>query len=535
MDEMINAVDEQQEIENKPKWYEGVSLEDAKAIIKANITTAARSFIAIGYYLKHIRDKQLYLEDGHASIWEFAQAEYGISKSTASRYMTMNDRFSEGGNSPNIAVPYQGFGKSQLQEMLSLNDEQLEQVTPDMKVMDIRSLGSPESQEDIQVDGQIEISEFPEYLPPDMLAEMELKEMGYADQAPISFPKITGTLLVEDMINADQAEQSIAISQQEDELEEPEESLPDERWNIGDLPQAKDKYVRNLARVFVEKMGSQLVLASFGNIPSDEVIKGKIKDLDRRENGVEIEEGIMSSVGAELIEFFRGGEDFGVCSFTRFGTQVRKALEEWQKKESDTSEPEDQEVEKKAEEVIDGEFTVIEEPESGDLTDLQIAQEELERAQNLLNKCLKDVPDENNVHIRGMKLKVAALASLVCEIDDIENPPPKPEQPELPTLKNNDQRAAFVDNFETWPLWIETEETGERYYRYDLDDGTSMVVKVYHAMLFNWKGGLDDRYTEGYGRHEYYLLEPGKFFRDCDANRSALIEKLKEIQKKVIT
>lgn len=134
-----------------------------------------------------------------------------------------------------------------------------------------------------------------------------------------------------------------------------------------------------------------------------------------------------------------------------------------------------------------------------------------------------------------MKIKVAALASLVCDLDDIENPLPKAEQPELPMLRNNDQRAAFVDAYETWPLWIETVETGERYYRYDLADGTSMVVKVYHAMLYDYRRTdlpWEERYTEGYGMHEYYLLQPGKFFRDCGANRSALIEKLKEIQKK---
>ena len=107
----------------------------------------------------------------------------------------------------------------------------------------------------------------------------------------------------------------------------------------------------------------------------------------------------------------------------------------------------------------------------------------------------------------------------------------KPEQPELPLLRNNDQRSAFVDAYETWPLWIETEETGERYYRYDLPDGTSFVVKTYHSMLYDYKAGAGMRYKEGYGANEQYILEPGKFFRDCSANRSAMIEKLKELQK----
>ena len=105
------------------------------------------------------------------------------------------------------------------------------------------------------------------------------------------------------------------------------------------------------------------------------------------------------------------------------------------------------------------------------------------------------------------------------------------QQPELPVLKNNEQRAAFVDNYKSWPLWIETQETGERYYRYNLPDGTSFVVKTYHSMLYDYKAGIGMRRKEGYGANEQYILEPGRFFRDCSANRSAMIEKLKELQK----
>jgi hypothetical protein len=132
-------------------------------------------------------------------------------------------------------------------------------------------------------------------------------------------------------------------------------------------------------------------------------------------------------------------------------------------------------------------------------------------------------------------MELQALRDLLTAHENSEPEDPEPEQVELPLLKNNDQRASFIDSYETWPVWIETEETGEKYYRYDLPDGTSIVVKVYHAMLFDYKAHAtkyEERFSEGYGRHEYYLLHDGKFFRDCETNRSALIEKLKEIQKK---
>ncbi len=126
----------------------------------------------------------------------------------------------------------------------------------------------------------------------------------------------------------------------------------------------------------------------------------------------------------------------------------------------------------------------------------------------------------------------------VIDGEYVEVPPEpefvKPVQPELPILKNNDQRAAFVDAYETWPLWIETKETGERYYRYSLPDDTRMVVKVYHARIFDYKapGSYEDKFREGWGEEEYYLLREGKFFRNCRTSRPDMIEKLKELQKK---
>ena len=133
------------------KWYENITLKEAKTFIQSNIQnvdrsmkTIGRSVIAIGYYLKNVRDRSLYLEDGYNSIWDFAAGEYEISKSAASRYMAMNDRYSVDGNSPVVAEQYREFGKSQLQEMLYLTDEQLEEVTPDSTVAQIRKLRQPE-------------------------------------------------------------------------------------------------------------------------------------------------------------------------------------------------------------------------------------------------------------------------------------------------------------------------------------------------------------------------------------------------------
>lgn len=50
-------------------------------------------------------------------------------------------------------------------------------------------------------------------------------------------------------------------------------------------------------------------------------------------------------------------------------------------------------------EAIDAEFTEAESPENENLTDLEIARQELERANNLLIKCLRDLPDGSSIVI----------------------------------------------------------------------------------------------------------------------------------------
>ena len=117
---------------------------EVKEIIQENLATIRSSFIAVGYYLKYVRNRKLYLEDGYQTIWEFAEDNYGLRKSTASRWMAINDRFSENGNSPLLADQYKDFGKSQLQEMLYLTDEQIEQAEPEMTAKEIRAIRKPE-------------------------------------------------------------------------------------------------------------------------------------------------------------------------------------------------------------------------------------------------------------------------------------------------------------------------------------------------------------------------------------------------------
>ena len=201
----------------KGPWYESLNLEDTESFIKSNLVSAAQNVIAIGYYLKHIRDRQLYREAGYESIWDYASDRFGLSKSTTSRYIARNDKFSKGGNSPVLDSRYQDFGKAQLQEMLSLNSEQLEQVTPDMTVAQIREMRKPKEVPYYPLEGQMEITEFLE-------PEEPVQE---PSEAPVSFQmdvsELTPEVALEDAAKMQQIPSECCENSSEEEPEAPEE------------------------------------------------------------------------------------------------------------------------------------------------------------------------------------------------------------------------------------------------------------------------------------------------------------------------
>lgn len=464
------------------EWYRDVSLEDAEVFIRSNLQSAVRSVIATGFYLKHIRDNELYLEAGYKNINEYAMDRFGLSASATSRYITRNTRFSRGGNSPLIDDRFKDFSKSQLQEMLGISDEQLEQVTPDMTVREIRSMARPKEIPYIEIPGQTELKDIPGVMP---------------EEKTESFEASTAELFdVEEDENMVQAVTGKPISQE----------IP-----VAELMEEEDAEIATSQLLPEETAANEQ-----RNKPVDAAEKQQMGHcLHRPEYECSLPKEYMhrSGSGTDCAheccwECVKHGE----CKLECNSSADRPETEE----EIATSQTD----------------TEASENEMKERTDMEILRELLERKKQLLSKCLGTPGiDKSDEHIRMQKLEVGALASMLCELEDLEEKKDRPKQLELPQLKNNDQRAAFIDAYETWTLWIDNQETGERYYRYDLPDGTSFVIKTYHSMLYDWKADVAMRYKEGYGANEEYLLEPGKFFRDCRTNRTTLIEKLKEIQK----
>lgn len=464
------------------EWYRDVSLEDAEVFIRSNLQSAVRSVIATGFYLKHIRDNELYLEAGYKNVNEYAMDRFGLSASATSRYITRNTRFSRGGNSPLIDDRFKDFSKSQLQEMLGMSDEQLEQVTPDMTVREIRSMARPKEVPYIEIPGQTELKDIPGVMPEERAESFEASTAELFDVEedenmvqPVAGKPISQEIPVAELMEEEDAE--IATSQLL-----PEETVANEQRN--EPIDAAEK----------QQMGHCLYRPEYACSLPEEY-------MHRPGSGTDCAHECCW-------ECVKHGE----CKLECNSSADRPETEE----EIATSQTDNE----------------ASEDEVKERTDIELLRELLERKKQLLSKCLGTPGiDKSDEHIRMQKLEVGALASMLCELEDLEEKKDRPKQPELPPLRNNDQRAAFIDAYETWTLWIDNQETGERYYRYDLPDGTSFVIKTYHSILYDWKADVAMRYKEGYGANEEYLLESGKFFRDCRANRTTLIEKLKEIQK----
>ena len=111
-----------------------------KESLKADIKIVQSGFIRIGYKLRRIRDEKLYERDGYTSMGEFAENEYHLSKSTVSRFITINEKYSEGGYSQTIRPELAQYGWTKLTEMLGLPDSDLEMVDAETNRADIRAL-----------------------------------------------------------------------------------------------------------------------------------------------------------------------------------------------------------------------------------------------------------------------------------------------------------------------------------------------------------------------------------------------------------
>lgn len=441
--------------------------DSAKNIIKNDLESMSKKFITIGYYLKYIRDNEMYTQDGFVSIWEFAQETYGISKSTCSRWMAMNDKFSRDGNSPYLREEFAHFGKSQLQEMLYLDDTQIEKATPEMTAKEIRQLKEPE-----EIPGQMEIQDYPEVLPEEKTPYFAFGGEPYG----WTWSEVVKTYL-------------------ENGYEKPESGTE----------------VKCLGKMYL-------------------ALRRKEKTFFYDSQG-----NTLFEVDNKRLE--REYEYWKRANAAKVAAEPEKILTEEQQEVQ-----EEPQIEPVA--PAQQQNAILVKP---DIEDREEEEKETEYNIFAINRFLfeqeKDLEEYEaceGLPARMMLRKrmiVDALRLLLASYEDTEEETEEISQPPLPEMKNNDQRKEWLNNYRSWGVWYKDEHTGATYYRYQFDNGATLIAEEYElespytgtytVSYMHLVGGPEPPRKNGipkWSRHEKY----NRF----QNNETEFVEFLKEVQRK---
>ena len=102
--------------------------QEFKNELNGELRKSAEGFVRIGYLLKVARDTDVLKESGYESVTEFAYKEYGLDKSQVSRFISINERFANGGE--RLLPQYEEYGYAKLTIMLQIPEEITRELTP---------------------------------------------------------------------------------------------------------------------------------------------------------------------------------------------------------------------------------------------------------------------------------------------------------------------------------------------------------------------------------------------------------------------
>ena len=549
-----------EELQEVKKYYELMNYKDSKAAIKANANQIVGNFVAIGYYLKHIRDKELYVEDGYQNIWDMAQSEFGFSQSWASRCMSVNDRFSKDGNSPILLEKYRGFDKSKLSEMLTLTDQQLEQVTITTTVAEIKNIKHSEK-------SYATSHKEPEVVSTSKQLPKVCKWDGKSNCVAVCN---TGTDCCNECkdhgyCNGECGWQDERIPKPSGKcIHRPEYTctLPEgSKIAKGDGVNCNSKCCWNCEK----REGCGYQCNSSAHRPAKEYaneipdnVNDQSKNVDNKPeivNGVDetpLQEKECSNCRYNIMsrdEYFSENPDAkefpcDTCgAFDNWEPEVEGLVldcfnhEDGWHKEIIIDEPE--EIETVEADIIQTHPVEHEDDEDDEPIDYEKytwkdVDEELDRLMEYVEAFRKD-----NSTVHGRRKGKMRYDAMVLLDKEMQKPPvvepPKPIQPELPIMKNNDQRKEWAENYKAWGEWYYDEHIDCHYYKYDFSNGDRLVVEEYLNRCRYWGHESDNAY--------YHLLQINK--QAYEKNRTfeqkyvhettsitEIVDYLKDLQKK---
>lgn len=589
------------------KWWLITDYDTTKRIIRADLANMQRSFIDIGCQLMQVRDRELYKDGGYDSVWAFAEQEFGIQRSTASRWMKMCQKFSVDGSSPVLKDEYKDFGKSQLQEMLYLEDEQLEEVTPGMTVKEIRELRSPEKKLVKPDQNQKEyLNAFARYFivcKHDWLLQDFQNRVMNVDKSPEEIKNRLGPDHRTWHFATDNGTAHINMFDDYVQLwDENKTHMGDfdwfyfaaalqRMWNIVAMENAEKKQKTECAtshktEAIDEKHGTPIdelnlsvrtynVLKRAGVETIEEIQSMSDTDLAMIRN---LSQRCMDEVHSKLEEYVRSNSEKPLCDVAHESEEqilgqmnvedYPEILPDQEKTDININNVEDNDVIKQQENVINQPESVIEDDEdaidaeykeiaaentetdeiccqeAADLDEITFSQiairDYLEEEERTLAEYEKVNSEDGGLPynlmmrqrmlVKALRLLLESEAELEEDDELEEQEEPSPVQSDLPVMRNNDQRKEWLKNYKDWPVWFEVPEASEIYYRFNLPDGSSIVICEYHMWL-SWKEKYSDENPDSIGTREY-LLNPGyRYLQDCCTNSTVLVEHLKNLQK----
>lgn len=511
-----------------------ITFQSVCQLIQEKQLNMAENYVAIGYYLRKAREAELYKDGGYASIHEMASSEFGMARQTADHCMKINEKFSEGGDSPALEESFRKYGKSQLQEMLYLTDEQMESVRPDMTVKDIRNIRKP-------VENPVKVP----------VTKPELKK----GRKPTEEEREILDELARKLIRVYKVWMSADFHTRVMDVMTSYQALREQMGKSGSysiwFSGRAGTYHANLFEEYVQLWedhdGCLGNIETFYLAAAIQAIWNEIALEDARKK-VEQTRGELENIKKKMQQ---AKVELGECSTS--SKEPEEHPEEQNPGQDSIEEhpewlPEDYEKQKPP--IIEGECREVQQEEETEecstssmaeeeeLSDLDILKDRLEREKRLLGIALKELGDEDR-HTRQQKLIVSALAAAVCDLENENVPEEESIQPELPALKNNDQRKDWLRTYKDWGLWYRDENIGVEYYKYDFSNGARLIAEVYvrpgygrcpvpsETAYLHLVGGPDPKKgsdgIEKWQKHEHYSKHPN--------SNTELVEFLKELQK----
>ena len=499
----------------------------------------------------------------------------------------MNEKFSQGGYSPFLDSGYKDFGKSQLQEMLYLDSEQLEEVTPEMTVREIREIRTPDPEPEEQLPGQMSVEDFPEILPEQ--EEQQTEETKVELQKPTEevweylnafargFIKLRKNWFLENYQNRVMDVTTSPILIRQEFCEGRSRTHYFEIREKSAFINLFDDYIQVFS-VNCDYLGDYdwfylaAAIQSMWNVVAIEEAQQKNEEEQSSEEVCDVAQSENTDCKPEQSSCPPGQTS---CPRENWGTSDEDQLQGWREcaacwnhykklHEHDEEIPKEENVgieipqdimEEVTEPVEDYQeileenepviveqsegIAIVDAPSEPELyeevyekTDIDIAREENQKAQMYLEMAEKEF-SQNDIRVRKQKILVAALAGYIHDLDMVLNPPEEPEQPELPMFRNNDQRKEWLRNHRDWGVWYTDEHIGCTYYKYDFENGARLIAEEYESKYTDYvsylhliNGPKVPRGKNGQTKwtiHDCYTKYPN--------SESELVEFLKWIQK----